>query len=104
MATHRREVIWTQRARDALDEAAAYVAEDSPEATVNLVERALDAAESLSTFSQSSFECCVSCFDLAARSASTLCGLALSRVTDGFGKRLFETDIRGVPSVELDAS
>ncbi len=41
MATHRREVIWTQRARDALDEAAAYIAEDSPEAALNLVERAL---------------------------------------------------------------
>jgi plasmid stabilization system protein ParE len=52
MATHRREVIWTQRARDALDEAAAFVAEDSPEAAVNLVERALDAAESLSTLSE----------------------------------------------------
>lgn len=52
MATHRREVIWTQRARDALDQAAAYVAEDSPEAAVNLVERALDAAESLSTLSE----------------------------------------------------
>jgi len=52
MATRRREVIWTQRARDALDEAAAYVAEDSPEAAVNLVERALDAAESLSTLSE----------------------------------------------------
>jgi plasmid stabilization system protein ParE len=45
-------VIWTQRARDALDEAAAYVAADSPEAGVNLVEGALDAAESLSTLSE----------------------------------------------------
>ena len=52
MATRRREVIWTQRARDALDEAAAYVAADSPEAAVNLVEGALDAAESLSTLSE----------------------------------------------------
>lgn len=52
MATHRREVIWTQRARDTLDEAAAYIAEDSPEAAVNLVERALDATESLSTLSE----------------------------------------------------
>lgn len=52
MATDHREVIWTQRARDALDEAAAYVAEDSAEAAVNLVERALNAAESLSTLSE----------------------------------------------------
>ena len=52
MATHRREVIWTLRARETLDEAAAYVAEDSSEAALNLVERALDGAESLSTFSE----------------------------------------------------
>jgi toxin ParE1/3/4 len=52
MATRRRRVIWTLRARDALDEAAAHVAEDSPEAAVNLIEQALDAAESLSTLSE----------------------------------------------------
>jgi plasmid stabilization system protein ParE len=52
MATRRREVIWTQRARDALDEAAAYVAQDAPAAAMNLGERALDAAESLSTLSE----------------------------------------------------
>ena len=52
MATQRREVIWTKRARDALDEAAAYVAQDSPETAVDLVERALDAAESLDTLSE----------------------------------------------------
>ena len=52
MATRRREVIWTQRARDALDEAAAYVAQDSFEAAVNIIEGALDAAESLGTLSE----------------------------------------------------
>ncbi len=52
MATQRREVIWTLRARDALDEAAAYVAQDSPETAVDLVERALDAADSLDTLSE----------------------------------------------------
>ena len=52
MATRRREVIWTRRARDALDEAATYIAENSPEAGLNLIERALDAAESLSTLSE----------------------------------------------------
>ncbi|OGQ78983.1 MAG: hypothetical protein A3F90_07020 [Deltaproteobacteria bacterium RIFCSPLOWO2_12_FULL_60_19] len=52
MATQRREVIWTRRARDALDEAAAYVAQDSPERAVDLIERALDAAESLDTLSE----------------------------------------------------
>ncbi len=52
MATQPREVIWTLRARDALDEAAAHVAQDSHEAAVDLVERALDAAESLDTLSE----------------------------------------------------
>ncbi len=52
MATQRREVIWTLRARDALDEAAANIAQDSHEAAVDLVEGALDAAESLDTLSE----------------------------------------------------
>ena len=52
MATQRREVIWTLRARDALDEAAAHIAEDSLEAAADFVERALDAAESLDTLSE----------------------------------------------------
>ena len=52
MATQRREVIWTLRARDALDEAATHIAQDSTEAAVDLVERALDAAESLDTLSE----------------------------------------------------
>ena len=52
MATQRREVIWTLRARDALDEAAAHIAQDSPEAAVDLVERALDAAKSLDNLSE----------------------------------------------------
>ncbi len=52
MATQRREVIWTLRARDALDEATAYVAQDSPETAVDLIERALDAADSVDTLSE----------------------------------------------------
>ena len=52
MATQRREVIWTLRARDALDEAAVHIAQDSHEAAVDLVERALDVAESLDTLSE----------------------------------------------------
>ena len=47
MATRRREVIWSQRARDGLDEAVAYIAKDSPERARNFLERALDTAESL---------------------------------------------------------
>ncbi len=52
MATQRREVIWTLRARDALDEAAAHIALDSPNSAVDLVESALEAAESLDTLSE----------------------------------------------------
>jgi len=52
MATQRREVIWTLRARDALDEAATHIALDSLTAAVNLVESTLEAAESLDTLSE----------------------------------------------------
>ena len=52
MATRRREVIWSQRARDGLDEAVAYIAKDSPERARNFLERALDAAESLDQFTE----------------------------------------------------
>jgi toxin ParE1/3/4 len=52
MATGQQRVTWTQRARDALDEAAAYIADDSREAAMNLIERALDSSESLSTLSE----------------------------------------------------
>ncbi len=52
MATQRREVSWTLRARDALDDAAAHIALDSPNAVVDLVESALAAAESLDTLSE----------------------------------------------------
>ncbi len=45
-------MIWTLRACDALDEAASYVAQDSPETAVDLVERALDAADSIDTLSE----------------------------------------------------
>ena len=52
MATRRREVIWTQRARDSLDEAAAYIAQDSPQAALDLVDKALEAAASLRSLSE----------------------------------------------------
>jgi toxin ParE1/3/4 len=52
MATRRRKVIWTKRARDSLDEAAAHVAKDSMEAALDLVERALDAVDSLTTLGE----------------------------------------------------
>jgi len=52
MASHHRRVSWAQRARDALDDAAGYVAEESVEAAVKLIDRALDAAESLGTLTE----------------------------------------------------
>ncbi len=52
MATQRREIIWTLRARDALNEAAAHIAQDSPEAAVEFIDRALKIAESLDTLSE----------------------------------------------------
>ena len=52
MATRQQRVIWTERARDSLDEAAAYIADDSREAAMNLIERSLDSAEALSTLSE----------------------------------------------------
>jgi toxin ParE1/3/4 len=47
----RRSVVWTQLARDGLDEVIAYIAEDSPEAAEKVLEVVLGVAESLSVFS-----------------------------------------------------
>ena len=56
MAT-RRSVVWTQLARDGLDEVIAYIAEDSPEAAEKVLKIVLDVAESLSLFSRTR-SCC----------------------------------------------
>ena len=50
MATPRREVIWSRRARDGLDEAVTYIAKDSSELALDFLERALITAESLDQF------------------------------------------------------
>lgn len=52
MATRRREVIWSQRASDGLDEAVAYIAKDSPQGALGLLERALNTAGSLDQFTE----------------------------------------------------
>jgi toxin ParE1/3/4 len=52
MATRRREVIWSRRARDGLDEAVAYIAKDSQERARDFLERALNTAESLDQFAE----------------------------------------------------
>jgi len=48
----RRSVNWTEAARQQLDEALAYVAEDSPDAAARMLEHILDIANSLSMLSE----------------------------------------------------
>ena len=52
MATHRRRVAWTDQASQMLDEAVAYIAQDSRLAAEGLLTEALHAADSLDTFSE----------------------------------------------------
>lgn len=47
MGSRRREVIWSKQAAAALDQAVAYVSQDSPPAGIRLLEAALGAASSL---------------------------------------------------------
>ena len=48
----RRRVIWAPRAQESLDEALAYIAQDSPGGALRVLEQALAAADSLSTLSE----------------------------------------------------
>ena len=43
----RRGIIWTQQARNALDEAVAYIAQDSVESALRIMEEAFELAASL---------------------------------------------------------
>jgi len=52
MGPRQREVVWTVQARLALDEAVAYVAQDSPAAAIRLLEPALDAGASLRSLAE----------------------------------------------------
>ena len=52
MAPRRRQVVWAEHARQALDEALTYIAERSPENARRLAERVLERADSLDTFSE----------------------------------------------------
>ncbi len=52
MARRLRKVIWTDTGEKTLDEAVAYIAQNSQPAAVRLLESALDAAESLSLLSE----------------------------------------------------
>jgi plasmid stabilization system protein ParE len=52
MARRHKKVIWTNQGYSTLDEAVAYVAQDSLTAAQQLLEIALDTAESLSAFDE----------------------------------------------------
>jgi plasmid stabilization system protein ParE len=52
MAARVREVVWAESARDALDEVIAYIAQDSHQAAVRVLDAALAAAASLATLSE----------------------------------------------------
>jgi toxin ParE1/3/4 len=52
MAPRRREVVWAQRARQAVDDALGYIADRSPQSARQLATRILEQADSLVTFSE----------------------------------------------------
>jgi toxin ParE1/3/4 len=52
MAARVRDVVWAESARDALDEVITYIAHDSPQAAVQVLDAALQAAASLSTLTE----------------------------------------------------
>ena len=52
MAARRRRVVWSLRARDAVNEAVAYISQDAPDVARRLLEGILDAARSLETLSE----------------------------------------------------
>jgi len=52
VAPGRRRVAWTESARNELDEAVAFVAEESPQVALELLERILRSADTLSSLSE----------------------------------------------------
>jgi plasmid stabilization system protein ParE len=52
MARRHKKVIWTKQGYSTLDEALTYIAQDSLTAAQQLLENALDSAESLSVFDE----------------------------------------------------
>ena len=49
MAARRREVVWAESARTGLDEVIEYIAQDSRERALQVLQHALESASSLST-------------------------------------------------------
>ena len=52
MAARFRPVIWADAASVALDEVVEYISQDSPQAAIDMLERALSVADGLSTLSE----------------------------------------------------
>ena len=52
MAPRRREVVWAQRARQALDDALDYIAKDSLQNASSIAQRVIEQANSLESFSE----------------------------------------------------
>jgi plasmid stabilization system protein ParE len=52
MADRVREVVWAKSARDALDAVIGYIAQDSPQAAVQILDDALRAGASLAAFAE----------------------------------------------------
>ncbi len=52
MATRTRRVVWTESARNALDEVVTYITQESPDGAARVLTRALDVAASLSIFAE----------------------------------------------------
>lgn len=52
MGARTRRVVWTESARQALDDVIAYISRDSPENAVGVLTRALDTAASLTTVAE----------------------------------------------------
>src|SRR5215510_12885965 len=52
MAPRRREVVWAQRARQAVDDALAYIAKQSPQNASRLASDIIERADSLAIFSE----------------------------------------------------
>ena len=52
MGVGRRQVIWTEGARRELDEAVSYIAEESLDSAIRVLETILESAQSLRTLSE----------------------------------------------------
>ena len=52
MAARVRDVVWAQSARDALDAVIGYIAQDSPQAALQVLDQALRAGASLANFAE----------------------------------------------------